>query len=54
MGVMTVLGPVNWHLYASQQAIVYNIQVISKDPDRVWLKTGQQWQYHVFKASVQV
>ena len=51
---MTVLVPVNWHLYAWQQGIAYNVQVISKDVDKVWLKTGQHWQYHAFNASVQV
>ena len=35
MGVMTVLVPVNWHLHVWQQAIVYNVTVISKDPDKV-------------------
>jgi len=39
MGVMTVLVPVNWHLHVWQQAIVYIVLVISKDPDKVWLKT---------------
>ncbi len=47
---MTVLVPVNWHLHVWQQAIVYNVTVISKDPDKIWL----HWHYHVFKASVQV
>ncbi len=37
---MTVLVPVNWHLYAWQQAIVHNVQVISKNPDKVWLRLG--------------
>ena len=54
MCVMSVLVPVNLHLYAWQHAIVYNVQVICKDPDKVWLKTGQHWHYHAFKASVHV
>jgi len=44
----------SWHLHAWEQAIVYNMQVIRNDPDKVWLRTRQHWQYHIFEAVAKV